>query len=109
MIPDSDVYNPATAQRLLIWGIRCHKPVWTFSAEVVKAGAFAGQFSEIPSAARQTAQLAQKILAGADISKIDLLYPKTIKQAVNLRTADIVGINLNKQLLDSGTLYFEKQ
>lgn len=42
MIPDPQVYDGAAIRSLLTWGARRSTPIWGFSANVVKAGAYAG-------------------------------------------------------------------
>jgi ABC-type uncharacterized transport system substrate-binding protein len=64
MIPDARVYNAANVQRLLLWGLRQKKPVWAFSASVVKAGAAGGQYVEPEAVGREAARLVQRILRG---------------------------------------------
>lgn len=97
MIPDARVYNVATIKRLLLWGLRKKKPVWTFSAHVVKAGATAGLYADTDATVRQTAELIRKILEGADPKTIGLRYPDRVERSVNLHTIQAIdaGINLN--------------
>ncbi len=96
MIPDARVYNSTTIQRLLLWGLRQKKPVWTFSANIVKAGALAGMFSDAGKTARQTAELAGGILGGVAPGKIGLRYARDVGTAVNVRTAKMIEVKLDK-------------
>jgi len=106
MIPDAGVYNSTNVQRLLLWGIRQKKPVWAFSANVVKAGALAGQFSKSHDIGVQTAEVVREILGGRSIAEIGLQFSRIIKSAVNTRTAEMIGISLNENLLNDQTERF---
>jgi len=108
MIPDARVYNSANAQRLLLWGLRQKKPVWAFSANIVKAGAFAGLYSDNEDIARQTALIVQKIMTGTKASSIGLQYSRAVRSAINERTADMIGISLSSSILDSFTERYGK-
>lgn len=109
MLPDAKVYNSANVQRLLLWGIRQKKPVWAFSTNIVKAGAFAGQFADPQSLNRQTAELAARIVNGAPISKVGLVYPQREQSAVNERTAELIGIPLDPRILESIAVRYGKE
>jgi ABC-type uncharacterized transport system substrate-binding protein len=106
MIPDARVYNSATVQRLLLWGIRSKKPVWTFSPNIVKAGAFAAQYSDARAIGWQTAEVVKQVLAGTRVSKIGLQYVQDVKHAANARTAGILGLPISSQIeKDLSVLY----
>jgi ABC-type uncharacterized transport system substrate-binding protein len=101
MVADSDVYNTASVQRLLLWGVRNRKPIWAFSPNLVKAGAFAAVYSEPESLARQVTAMTKKLLAGENPKSLHTQYPEHILSAVNERTAELIGIPLGKDTLDA--------
>lgn len=109
MIPDAHVYNTATIRRLLLWGLRQKKPIWTFSANVVKAGALAGMYSDTDKAAQQTAELIGKILNGVKPEKIGLQYPRDARTAVNVRTAKMIEVNLDDKIVRLDTVKFGEE
>jgi ABC-type uncharacterized transport system substrate-binding protein len=96
MIPDSQVYNSACVQRLLLWGIRQKKPVWGFSEAVVKAGALAAQYPDSGAVGRQAAELVHGVIAGLDPAAIGLRYPAHVQTAVNGHTAKMIGVLLDE-------------
>ena len=106
MIPDAHVYNAATIRRLLLWGLRQKKPVWTFSANIVKAGALAGMYPDTDKTAQQTAALISKILSGTAPDKVGLNYPRDVRTAVNVRTAEMIGASLDDKVIGEGTVKF---
>jgi ABC-type uncharacterized transport system substrate-binding protein len=109
MIPDARVYSVATIQRMLLWGLRQKKPVWTFSANVVKAGALAGMYSDTDKAAQQTAELIGRILDGVDPGKIGLQYPRDVCTAVNMRTAKMIEVSLDDKVVRAETVKFGEE
>ncbi len=106
MIPDAHVYNAATAKRLLLWGIRNKKPVWAFSGKIVKAGALGGQYVDKHDIARQTAELAQRLIEGTPPTDIGLQYPDRISRAVNIHTAEMIDLPVSSEIVGEGTNRF---
>ena len=101
MIPDASVYNSPTVQRLLLWGVRRKKPVWTFSANVVKAGALSGMQCEPAAVGRQTAELVREVLRGKKPAELGLAYPSFVQKFVNVHTAEMIDVSLEKCLSDT--------
>lgn len=109
MIPDAAIYNSASVQRLLLWGARQKKPVWSFSQSIVKAGAFGGQYANDEALGRQTADLVQRILDGTPPSKLGLQFPDQIESAVNTHTSDVIELELKDSILRSNVVRFGDQ
>ncbi len=108
MLPDATVYNSANVQRLLLWGIRQKRAVWAFSANIVKAGALAGQYPDNQAMLRQTAELVLKAIEKTPSKPIGLVYPPQVQTAINERTAEMIGVELESNLLESVTTRFGK-
>ncbi|GMV96809.1 MAG: hypothetical protein AMXMBFR83_11690 [Phycisphaerae bacterium] len=100
MIADAHIYNSPNAQALLLWGLRGRKPVWSFSANLVKAGAFAALSAEADDLSDQTVELVKKVISGEKPEKLGLQYPRSLQRAVNRQTAKLIGISLENRLLD---------
>lgn len=94
MVLDAKVYNGPNIQRLLLWGIRTKTPIWAFSPKIVKAGALGGLYTASADVGRQAAQLLLKLRAGENVSPKGLQYPTKVQRAVNLRTADLIGVRI---------------
>lgn len=101
MIPDAQVYNSPTVQRLLLWGLRQKRSVWAFSDKVVKAGALAGIYSDPAQVGNQAAELVQEILHGKDPQSIGLRYPRGPGRAVNMHTAEMIGVEFDRHAVAS--------
>ena len=104
MIPDAQVYNSPNVQRLLLWGVRRKKPVWTFSANVVKAGAFSGLYCDSKAVGEQVAQLVRQVHDGKAPPAIGLRYPQYTARAVNVHTADMIGVSPDGKVFASGVV-----
>jgi putative ABC transport system substrate-binding protein len=99
MVPDADVYNTITVQRLLLWGVRARKPVWAFSSKIVKAGAFAGWQADDESIGRQTADVADKVAAGTRPASVGVVYPAKVVYSINHRSTEMIGISVPDDIL----------
>jgi ABC-type uncharacterized transport system substrate-binding protein len=100
MLPDSDVYNTPTVQRLLLWGLRARKPVWAFSSKIVKAGAFAGWQPKDEAIVSQTIDIVDKIMSGSDVASIGVKYPTKITCSINERSTELIGVSVPDEVLN---------
>ena len=105
MIPDPLIYNAGTIQELLLWGLRGKKPVWAFSSNIVKAGAFAGQWCEPVDVGIAASRITQELLKGADAGKIGLAFSSDVKRAVNRNTAERIGLSIENRLDREVTIF----
>jgi putative tryptophan/tyrosine transport system substrate-binding protein len=108
MLPDATVYNSVNVRALLLWGIRQKKPVWTFSDNIVKAGAFFGWNAEPAGVGKTAGELAVKILKGTKPPAVGLQYVRPSSTAINERTADLIGITVDEEILKTITRRYGK-
>jgi putative ABC transport system substrate-binding protein len=106
MLPDSAVYNAPNVKRLLLWGIRQRKCVWAFSESIVKAGALAGQYPDADSVAGQATRIIQRILDGESPGDLPVQYVPLPRRAVNMRTAEMIGVRLRQDAFGPRTARF---
>jgi putative tryptophan/tyrosine transport system substrate-binding protein len=106
MLPDAGIYNSTTVRALLLWGIRQKKTVFGFSENIVKAGGFAGQYCKAEDVGKQTAELVEELLKGKKPDKIGLQYAGSIRKAINLRTAQMIGKPFDENLFDKKVVRF---
>ena len=99
MVPDAQVYNAPNVERLLLWGLREKHPVWAFSDKLVKSGALAAAYCEPADVGKKAAALAERILKGEEPKDVGVQHADSTKQAVNVRTAQMIGITLAKEVL----------
>ncbi len=100
MIPDGQVYNSPNVQRILLWGVRQKKPVWAFSTNVVKAGAFSGVSCDSAAVGAQSAAMVTKVLKGARPATLGVQYPEHVDHAVNVHTAEMIEAPLDGDAFD---------
>ena len=109
MIADAFVYNAANVKRLLLWGLRQKRPVWTFSENLVKAGAFAGLHIDEALIGRQIADVAQEVVKGKKPPAGRLYFPRQLHSAVNERTAEMIGVSISRRDLETVTDRFGRE
>ncbi len=100
MIPDAQVYNLASVKRLLLWGVRQKKPVYAFSENLVKAGALTALYSTPADVGRQVARMVDRVRGKSDLSKLGLQSPDRIHRAVNVRTAEVIGLSIPQAVME---------
>lgn len=105
MIPDAKFYNSGTIQELILWGLRNKKPIWAFSPNLVKAGAFAGQWTEPADVGLAAADLVKRMsrTGGGDGNAIR--YAPVIKRAVNRNTAERINVSLEDRIDQNVTVF----
>jgi putative ABC transport system substrate-binding protein len=106
MIPDAEVYNAPNIRRLLLWGVRRKKPVWAFSASIVKAGALAGLYCDHRSMGTEAAQIVLEIIGGKPPTAIGVRHPQEFGRAINVHTAKTIGVQFEEQVFASGAVKF---
>lgn len=109
MLPDSQVYNSANVQGLLVWGLRNKHPVHAFSDKVVRAGALSGIYSDPADVGREAADVVNQIIQGAPPAKVGLRYPRSPRRGVNLHTAELLGVDLTPVASDRDLERFGQQ
>ena len=109
MLPDATVYNSANVQHLLLWGIRQKRIVWTFSANIVKAGALAGQFPDNDLMFHQAVEVIQKMIEKPSSPPSGLIYLRQTQAAINERTGKMIGLELDSDVLKSFTTRFGQE
>ncbi|GIK16703.1 MAG: hypothetical protein BroJett003_16670 [Planctomycetota bacterium] len=106
MIPDPQVYDSAAIRSLLTWGARRSTPIWGFSANVVKAGAYAGAFFDDRRIAAQTADLVLRMLDPNAGPPSPLEYAAGARRAVNLHTSGIIDKRVAEAFLSGDVLKY---
>ena len=94
MLPDPRVYNSASVKELILWGLRQKTPVFTFSTNIVEAGALAGEWVEPQVNGADAADVIRQILQGTAPSKLGLGYSAKSQKAINRNTAERLGIDI---------------
>jgi len=104
-IPDLGVYNRKTLKQILLFTLRNRMPFIGISEQYVKAGAFFCLSVDYKEQGETAAQMAEKILEGFDPAIMPVKRPKNVKLSINRKTAERLGIKINRKFLKDAVLY----
>jgi ABC-type uncharacterized transport system substrate-binding protein len=90
-LPDSTLYNSATIKPLILASLENRLPLIGFSAAFVRSGAAMGIYPDFEDIGQQTAEAAQRVLAGQAQSVHD--GPRKHITAVNQRVLRLLGLD----------------
>lgn len=97
---DPLIYNTQSSQHILLTLLRDKMPFMVFSAQYVKAGALLALECDYHDIGRQAARIAVRVLNGENAGSIPVVFPERTNLMVNQRTAQLIGINIPKKLLE---------
>lgn len=93
---DTLIYNPQSAQHILLTTLRNKIPFMAFSSNYVNAGALMALECDYTDIGRQAAEIAVKILNGQKPNEIPVYTPRATRLVVNEKTAQLIGVKLSK-------------
>lgn len=106
-IVDHTVYTSRTTEFIIRFTVQEQLPFIGLSLSYVKAGALCSLVFDNYDIGRQTAELAQKILAGVLPAALQITTPEKLDIALNLRTAKIIGVSIPKQIQRNAAIVYE--
>ena len=89
-LPNTELYNSATIQPLILASLESGIPIVGFSAAFVRAGAAAGIFADFREAGRQAAEAAMQYDPGRAQQLVE--QPRKLTVAVNQRVTRLLGL-----------------
>ncbi len=107
MVADKIVYSPPSRQFILLHTLKNKIPFMAISPQFVKSGALLALSCDNASIGRQSGELAVKILNGAQPTDLPITVPKKIRLAINLKTAERIGLKIPSQLVDKANEVFK--
>jgi len=93
-VADGHVFTPQATSALILASLRRRVPLIGLSAAHVRAGALAALSCDYEDVGEQTAALALRVLQGAAPSSLPITTPRRVGLALNLRTAEHLGLTL---------------
>ena len=93
-VADGTVFTPRMSEHILTYTIQHNIPFMGLSPAFVEAGASFALSQDFEDIGKQTAEIATRILAGADPQQMEITYPRRISLLLNLRTADEIGVRI---------------
>ncbi len=106
-IVDNTVYTSQTAKYIIEYTQKERLPFIGISTSWVKAGALWALMFDNEDIGRQSADLARRLLSGTPVSDLQTTTPERIHLAINLRTADIIGIEIPKKIREQASIIYE--
>jgi putative ABC transport system substrate-binding protein len=106
-IIDNTVYTSRTTEFIIRYTVQKYLPFIGLSLSYVKAGALCSLVFDNYDIGRQTAQLAEKILAGVPPAALETTTPEKLDIAINLRTANIIGVTIPKHIQQNAAIVYE--
>jgi putative ABC transport system substrate-binding protein len=99
-VADSHVFTPQTTSALILAALRRRVPLVGLSTAHVKSGALATLYCDYEDVGRQTGELILRILDGARPEDIPVAAPRKVSLALNLRTAQHLGLDVPPALVE---------
>lgn len=106
-LADNTVYTSRSAEFIIRYTIKEHFPFIGISQSYVKAGALYSLVFDSQDIGRQTAELVERLLAGVPASELQIMTPEKINIAINLRTAEIIGVDIPKKIRQKAAIIYE--
>lgn len=97
---DTLIYNPQSAEHILLATLRNNVPFMAFSSPYVKAGALMALECDYVDIGRQSSNLVTKIINGRDPSDIPVEWPRKVKLITNKNTAKEIGVTIPRWVYD---------
>ena len=97
---DTFIYNPQSAQHILLWTLRNKIPFMAFSSNYVNAGALLALECDYVDIGRQAAQMAIKILKGEELKSLGIETPRRTRVIINQKTAQLIGVDVPRMSLE---------
>jgi putative ABC transport system substrate-binding protein len=107
-ISDNVVVTPQTAKSLLLFSFRNRIPFIGLSTAWVKAGAYYALDRDYRDIGRQCAELAGKVLAGADAGSLAPVPPRRVTYSLNLKTAEQMKMHVPSSLSKAADQLFRE-
>jgi putative ABC transport system substrate-binding protein len=102
-VADSGVFTPQTTPTLLLAALRHRMPLIGLSPGHVRSGALAALVVDYEEVGRQTAELVVRVLE-APSSEVPVTAPRRVTLALNLKTAELLGLQIPKELLEEARI-----
>lgn len=106
VLPDSVVSTPQAAKAILLSSFRNRIPVIGPSAPWVKAGALYALDWDYIELGSQSAEIAQQLLKGVAVGSISPAYPRSVRYALNLKTAKHMKMSIPATLVEEAKEVF---
>jgi putative tryptophan/tyrosine transport system substrate-binding protein len=106
-IPDSLVMTLQTAEPILLNTLKNKIPLVGLSSSWVKAGALYALDRDYVDIGLQSGELAGKLLNETSASSLPPVHPRKVAYVVNLKTANLINLDLSQELIRGALQVFQ--
>jgi putative ABC transport system substrate-binding protein len=103
MLPDVTVITKETIEHLFLFSFENDIPIISFSEKYVEMGALMALAIDAEDIGMQAGEIANEILSGASVGDIPMHDPRRSRMFLNLRTAERMGIKIDKEIIRKST------
>ncbi|OVE73434.1 hypothetical protein BVX93_01625 [bacterium B13(2017)] len=100
---DTTIFNKQTIAPIFKHSIEKKIPIIGFNSSMTKLGALMSFYNNNDKLAIQAANIILELINGKDVESTPLTYPKNIEYNINKKIANIMKIQISKDILDKST------
>lgn len=105
-VSDSTVFTPQGLRHILLSTLRSRIPFVGLSPSFVKAGALLALSCKYEDVGRQSGEIALRILAGEEPSRIPTAAPREVSLSVNMNTAKQISVVISEEIRRRAEVFF---
>ena len=98
MVPDTTTVTDQSFQYMLTISSKRNLPLMAISGKYVSKGALLALTADYRDVGRQAGEIANRVLRGADPSRIRSTTVRSPKLVLNLRTAELIGLTVPEEI-----------
>jgi putative ABC transport system substrate-binding protein len=98
-VADGTVFSAESVKYVILTTLRSGIPFFGLSPSYVKAGALLALSCDARESGKRAAEIALKIISGGSPSSVSVVTPDKILLALNLRTCELLGIKIDKDIV----------
>lgn len=106
-IPDATIYSAELAPYIILQTLRERVPFMSFSQNFVKAGALFSLYCDLEDVGMQAGQMALQVLRNGDPLPAGMTPPRTVRLALNLRVAHVIGVPITDVVRKNADVTYE--
>ena len=103
LVSDRIVLTTQSLQYVFLFAFQTNLPLMGLSEHFVKMGALVAVGPDYQDVGRQSGELAAQILSGRAASDLPVASPRKVMLALNLRTAEIIGLRIPDSVVKRAT------
>ena len=106
-LPDATIFSAEMAPYIILQTLRERVPFMSFSQNFVKAGSLMGLYCDLEDVGMQAGRMALQAMRNDDARPAGMVPPRTVRLALNLRVADVIGVTVPDVVRKSADVIYE--